>query len=805
MTSGSHIGSFSYQPPDIFFMGDAENISLVLPCASTTSRARPFLCDAHDGGFSLLSWNILAPGLAAKSPEDLNPSELSWEVRWPRVKHELLYADADILTLQELETTTYKQLYDALHVAGYEGCLQTDDKKTPKPHLNGTFWKRSRFVLVEKAKSRSRTLVAFLREVRGARTDGQVASQLKILAVVNCHLQGWTAGETAASAASTLTRVKQLQSALRGVSTREHHAVVISGDLNCDLRASACTSYLQFGSVPPGSYDWGVKVAEEVTKVPGHKCGQLVPAYNRVGPDEFSYTRRSLSQRLLQVHERPLKNFLDAIWLSDNALRCNSTRNLFVDSVQRDAIICMGLPTATNPSDHLPLGCTFTWRVKDAPNLQCTNKNSFARDGSGVALDPVAEASALLDVCPLTDEETQLWCEATRVPENLPSKGRPSPEQLVELQRRRHARETLLGSVSAETATRLRKVLELQKKGKKAQHKESKQHTGAFSSVHSAILTSMDGVKRKPATSECTLNIFEAGGFSMERYEMMRDDEPRTSAYRSEIRARCAGKVVLDIGTGPLALLAIFCAEAGATHVYAIEANEMACSLAETACSLAGFSSVITVLHGMSTKLELPQRVDIIVHELVGDIASEEGMVATIADARQRFLLDDAVPWSIPESVQTCAVPIQQPQLSCATGSGPSASFSLVPRSMLIAAPQVMEDVQFMECTPLCQRGVLHFEALVPAVFNGLLLYPVLSMRPGLTVDAFSQDTHWPGLTVRFEGLAMQNCMVDTGDIIQVHYAADLLHAPLPQYSFEVVLHAGSPKEQRFLRNIAQL
>ncbi len=37
------------------------------------------------------------------------------------------------------------------------------------------------------------------------------------------------------------------------------------------------------------------------------------------------------------------------------------------------------------------------------------------------------------------------------------------------------------------------------------------------------------------------------------------------------------------------------------------------------------FSSIITVLHGLSFKTDLPRSVDIIVHELIGDIATEEG------------------------------------------------------------------------------------------------------------------------------------------------------------------------------------
>ena len=47
---------------------------------------------------------------------------------------------------------------------------------------------------------------------------------------------------------------------------------------------------------------------------------------------------------------------------------------------------------------------------------------------------------------------------------------------------------------------------------------------------------------------------------------------------------------------------------------------------------------VIEVIEGFSTDIELPERVDLLVCEIAGSIASEEGMYATIGDARRRFM-----------------------------------------------------------------------------------------------------------------------------------------------------------------------
>ena len=82
-------------------------------------------------------------------------------------------------------------------------------------------------------------------------------------------------------------------------------------------------------------------------------------------------------------------------------------------------------------------------------------------------------------------------------------------------------------------------------------------------------------------------------GYSDHVYAKMRDDVVRTEAYRRALQNVVRDKTIVDIGTGALALLAIFAAEAGARKVYAIEANVEAYAKALQAypCSLfAGFS-----------------------------------------------------------------------------------------------------------------------------------------------------------------------------------------------------------------------
>ena len=90
--------------------------------------------------------------------------------------------------------------------------------------------------------------------------------------------------------------------------------------------------------------------------------------------------------------------------------------------------------------------------------------------------------------------------------------------------------------------------------------------------------------------------------------------------------------VVCDLGTGPYLLFAKAAAAAGARKVYAIEAvpgsqNKAREELAqlEAADNSGVEPGVIELVCGFSTDVELPEKVDILISEIAGSIASEEG------------------------------------------------------------------------------------------------------------------------------------------------------------------------------------
>ena len=136
----------------------------------------------------------------------------------------------------------------------------------------------------------------------------------------------------------------------------------------------------------------------------------------------------------------------------------------------------------------------------------------------------------------------------------------------------------------------------------------------------------------------------------------MLNDRARTDAFIDAINATVRqGDVVLDIGTGT-GVLALAAARAGARHVYSIEASEIG-QAAREMFAANGFADRITLLPGWSSQVELPERANVLVAEIIGNDPLEEGVMETFSDARKRLLTPDA--HIIPSRVQSFGVALE--------------------------------------------------------------------------------------------------------------------------------------------------
>jgi protein arginine N-methyltransferase 1 len=272
--------------------------------------------------------------------------------------------------------------------------------------------------------------------------------------------------------------------------------------------------------------------------------------------------------------------------------------------------------------------------------------------------------------------------------------------------------------------------------------------------------------------------------YSAWMYELMETDEVRTAGYRGAVSAAVAGRVVLELGVGRKALWALFCAKVGARQVYGIEANRAAYAGSRAAVAAAGADNV-QLFHGFSDQVELPQRCDVLVHDLVGDIGSSEGMVRFVADARQRFLTPDAV--HIPFRCITEARLCEDPRLGAAErllswilrGGKPYERLSFVryfgfPSTAVLSRPQTFEDILLSEAVPSAGRREVTFQVERDGTLRGVCLSIRLFLDDAHVVDTWESQTSWSTPFIRLPA----GVSVTTGEVVVMTVETDLSDSP---------------------------
>ena len=134
----------------------------------------------------------------------------------------------------------------------------------------------------------------------------------------------------------------------------------------------------------------------------------------------------------------------------------------------------------------------------------------------------------------------------------------------------------------------------------------------------------------------------------IEVHRTMICDRVRTEGFRRAIESVVRpGDIVLDVGAGT-GILSLFAARAGAARVYAVERTTVAV-LAQELAAANGVAEIVQVIQGDVMDIELPERVDVIVSEWLGGFGIDEGMLAPVIAARDRWLKPGGV--MIPRSV----------------------------------------------------------------------------------------------------------------------------------------------------------
>lgn len=144
-------------------------------------------------------------------------------------------------------------------------------------------------------------------------------------------------------------------------------------------------------------------------------------------------------------------------------------------------------------------------------------------------------------------------------------------------------------------------------------------------------------LRSSAAVQRALYDSHNAGEFSsLYEQEKMLADSGRVDVYQAAIARHVnAGDVVLDLGTGT-GILAMLAARQGAERVHAIDHSPFI-EVARAAARHNGLDT-ITFAQVNSRSYTPPEKVDVIVHEQMGDSLFDENMVHNLLDLKRRAL-----------------------------------------------------------------------------------------------------------------------------------------------------------------------
>ncbi|MGQ9896450.1 MAG: 50S ribosomal protein L11 methyltransferase [Acidobacteriota bacterium] len=136
-------------------------------------------------------------------------------------------------------------------------------------------------------------------------------------------------------------------------------------------------------------------------------------------------------------------------------------------------------------------------------------------------------------------------------------------------------------------------------------------------------------------------------------------DKHRVESFQAAIEAVVRpGDVVADVGCGT-GILTLMACRAGAQHVYAIDEGPII-ELAKLVVRQNGYADRVTFIRRWSTEAQLPEPVDVIVSETIGNYGAEERILPTLWDACRRWQKPGGK--LIPQALDLYCAPITWPK-----------------------------------------------------------------------------------------------------------------------------------------------
>ena len=265
----------------------------------------------------------------------------------------------------------------------------------------------------------------------------------------------------------------------------------------------------------------------------------------------------------------------------------------------------------------------------------------------------------------------------------------------------------------------------------------------------------------------------------------MLNDQMRTSSFLAGIAETVKpGDVVVDIGTGT-GVLALAAARAGADRVYAIEASAIG-DVAQAIFEANGMADRITLLQGWSTLIDLPERADVLVSEIIGNEPLGENVLEVTRDARKRLLKPGGR--MVPSKVGILGIPVTLPEaefarhkltvdtlrdwrswygidfepLAAGARGGTPVFFPRPQKARrweALSEPILLAEVDLSEVDWLMIDRSVTVSAGASGILNGLLVYFELHLGPTTRLsthpDRVDERCHWRSMVWVLEPLPL--------------------------------------------------
>ena len=283
-------------------------------------------------------------------------------------------------------------------------------------------------------------------------------------------------------------------------------------------------------------------------------------------------------------------------------------------------------------------------------------------------------------------------------------------------------------------------------------------------------------------------------------YYAMTNDHRRNESYQVAINKLVKDRVVVEIGTGKDAILARFCAQAGAKKIYAIERSKETSELATACVDKLGLSEQIEIIHGDATTVNLPELADVCVSEIVGAIGGCEGAAVIINNTR-RFLKPDGA--MIPErsvtKIAAVTLPealLNQPKFTKVSGYYTQKIFEQVgypfdlrvcikgfPQANLLSNRDIFEDLDFTKSVAPDFTHQIQLRIEKSGRLDGFLVWLNLHTVEGECIDILEHEHCW--LPVYFP-VFEPGIDVSAGDVIEAVCSRKLCENNLnPDYAIQ--------------------